>query len=120
MFTYDTEKRVEIADFFYSNERSIVQTQRNYRRHFNVREAPSDNMIRNLINRLEETGSVTDLLKKGPRNTVRTALMVESVMQSVQEDPTTSTHRHVCATWYRLKKFKFQNLHFEIKYLDLR
>lgn len=50
-------------------------------------------MIRNLINRFEETGSVADLPTKGPRNTVRTELMVKSVRQSVQEHPTTSTRR---------------------------
>ena len=44
MAMYDFQ-RVKFIEFFYSSERSIIQTQRKYRQHFNVGVFLSDNMI---------------------------------------------------------------------------
>lgn len=93
MATYDVQKRVKIIEFFYSSGRSIITTQRNYRRHFNVRTAPSDNMIRNLVSRFEEHGRVSDLPGRGRGRSVRNEAVVEAVRQSVNEDPSVSTRR---------------------------
>jgi hypothetical protein len=46
MATYDVQQRIKLIGVFYSSERSIIETQRKYRQHFNVRVSPSDNMIR--------------------------------------------------------------------------
>jgi hypothetical protein len=45
MATYDVQQRIKLIGVFYSSERSIIETQRKYRQHFNVRISPSDNMI---------------------------------------------------------------------------
>lgn len=58
MDMYDAQERVNFIEFFYSSDRSITETQRKYRQHFNVKESPSDKMIENLIARFERTGSV--------------------------------------------------------------
>lgn len=79
MATYDVQKRVKIIEFFYSSGRSIITTQRNYRRHFNVRTAPSHNMIRNLVSRFEEHGRVSDLPGRGRGRSVRNEAVVEAV-----------------------------------------
>ena len=89
MSSYDIEKGVKLVQFYYSNGRSIVQTQRDYRTHFNVRDAPSENMIRNLMRRFEESGSVADLPKRGSEHTVRTEAAVDKVSNRIQQ------HLHV-------------------------
>jgi hypothetical protein len=93
MATYDVQQRIKLTGFFYSSERSIIETQRKYHQHFNVRVSHSDNMIRNLIARFERTGSVSDLPGRGPKRTVCTVAAVEAVRQSVLEDPSASTRR---------------------------
>lgn len=85
MATYDVQQRVKIVEFYYSSGKSIISTQRNYRRHFNVRTAPSDNMIRNLVSRFEEQGSVSDLPGRGTHRSVRTEAVVEAARQSVND-----------------------------------
>jgi hypothetical protein len=42
MATYDVQQRIKLTGFFYSGERSIIETQRKYRQHFNVGVSPSD------------------------------------------------------------------------------
>ena len=44
---YYVKQRVKLIAFFYSSERSIIQTQKK-RQHFNIRVSLSDNMTRKL------------------------------------------------------------------------
>lgn len=93
MEPYSTTQRVKIIEFFYSCQRSIVLTQRKYRQHFNTRSAPTAFMIRSLVGRFEELGSVADRPGRGAHRNIRTEDNVETVRQSVADDPSVSTRR---------------------------
>lgn len=93
MSTYDVQHRVKLIELFYSNNKSIILTQRRYRTYFNVKKSPTANMIRNLIARFENTGSVADLPGRGPCRTVHNDAAVQCVQQSVLQDPYASTRR---------------------------
>lgn len=93
MNTYSPQQRIKIIDFYYSSQRSIVLTQRNYRRFFNVRSAPTSSMITSLVRRFEELGSVADRPGRGAHRNIRTEDNVEAVQQSVANDPSVSTRR---------------------------
>ena len=81
MATYDIQQRVKLIEFYYSSERSIIQTQRKSPQHFNVRVSFSDSMIWNLITKFERTGSVRDLTGRGLKRTVRINAAVEAAGQ---------------------------------------
>jgi len=93
MFSYSVQERVKIVEFYYISGRSIVTTQRKYRQHFNTTVAPSVNMIRSLMSRFENLGSVGDELRRNVVSPVRTKQAVEAVRESVHTDPTVSTRR---------------------------
>ncbi|GFX75196.1 transposable element Tcb2 transposase [Trichonephila clavipes] len=57
---YSTKQRVEIIEFFYSCQRSIVMTHRKHRQYFNSKSAPTAFMIRSFVGRFDELGSVAN------------------------------------------------------------
>ncbi|KAK3863613.1 hypothetical protein Pcinc_030639 [Petrolisthes cinctipes] len=69
---------------------SIFQTRRAHWRHYRARDAPSDSVIRTLINRFEEQGAVSDRPRSGRPRTVRTDEIREQVQESIEENPGTS------------------------------
>ncbi|GFS99499.1 hypothetical protein TNCV_4534661 [Trichonephila clavipes] len=69
-------------------------TQCKYRQYFNSRSAPKAFMIRSLVSRFEELGSVADRPGRGANRNIRTEDNVETVRQSVVDDPSVSTCRH--------------------------
>ena len=87
------QDRVKIVEFYYVSGRLIVKTQRKYRQHFNTAAAPSVNMIRSLMTRFENWGSVGDELRRNVTRPVRTEQAVDAVRESVHTDPTVSTRR---------------------------
>jgi hypothetical protein len=93
MERFTTEQRTRTIEFYYLNQRSIILTQRAYRRHFNVRISPSEAMIRCLVNRHHQHGSVRDLPRTGRPRLSRSAENIERVQQSVNEAPETSCRR---------------------------
>ena len=93
MEKYSIPERTQIVKLFYQNCESIVSTQRAYRRHYQVRNAPSDNAIRSIVRRFEQQGAVTDLPRTGRPRNVRTDKNRERVRESVEETATTSTRR---------------------------
>ena len=72
MEKYSIPERTQIVKLFYQNRESIISTQRAYRRHYQVRNAPSDNAIRSIVRRFEQQGAVTDLPRTGRPRNVRT------------------------------------------------
>ncbi|GFY52592.1 hypothetical protein TNIN_185521 [Trichonephila inaurata madagascariensis] len=76
-----TKQCVKIIEFFYSCQQSIVMTQRKYRQYFNSRSTPTAFMIRSLIDRFEELGSVADRPGRGAHRNIRTEDNVETVQQ---------------------------------------
>ena len=91
MEKYSIPERTQIVKLFYQNHESIISTQRAYRRHYQVRNAPSDNAIRSIVRRFEQQGAVTDLPRTGRPRNVRTDENRERVRESVEETATTST-----------------------------
>ena len=81
-------------EFYFKFHRSIIPTQRAYCRHINARKPPSDFMIRWLIQRFQQNGSVSDLSRSGRPCSVRSQINRERELDSVQEEPGTSIYRH--------------------------
>ena len=99
MEKYSISERTQIVKLFYQNCESIISTQRAYRRHYQVRNAPSDNAIRSIVRRFEQQGVVTDLPRTGRPRNVRTDENRERVRESVEETATTSTRRRSTELW---------------------
>lgn len=93
MEQYTIEQRAQIVEIYFSNQRSIVLTQRAYRRQFNVRVAPSQSTINRLVANFREQGAVRNLPGPGRHRTVHTADNIQVVQESIREDPETSTRR---------------------------
>ena len=89
MNKYTTE-RVLIVKLFYQNNKSIIQTQRAYRRYYGVRDSPSEFGIRSLIKRFDQHGMVHDRPRSGRPCTARTEEKIKQVRDSVRENPSTS------------------------------
>ncbi|KAL2732536.1 uncharacterized protein V1477_014777 [Vespula maculifrons] len=86
-------ERTKIVQFYFENNRSIISTQRAYRRHFNVKNAPAEMTIRNIIARFQQQGTVSDLPRSGRPRSVFTNANIQRVEESVLEEPGTSTRR---------------------------
>ena len=93
MEKFTTEQRTKIVQFYFKFHRSIILTQRAYCLHINARKPPSDFMIRRLIQRFQQYGSVSDLPRSGRPRSVRSQINRESVLDSVQEEPGTLIRR---------------------------
>ena len=65
MEKFNTEQRTKIIEFYFENQHSIILTQRAYRRHYNVRQAPNQTTINRLVKRFRQHGSVSDLPRTG-------------------------------------------------------
>nr|CAH7741542.1 unnamed protein product [Callosobruchus chinensis] len=88
---YDGTTREKI-EFFYS-QRSVM-TQLKYRQYFNSISAPTAFMIKSLVGRFDELGSMADCPGRGVHRNIRTEGNVETVRQSAAEDSSVSTRRH--------------------------
>jgi len=90
---YNVIQRIKIIELYFEHHRSIIQTQRAYRRHFNMLNPPSESMIRRLVARFQEQGSVRDLPRSGRPCSVTNEENIQRVQESVEENPETSTRR---------------------------
>ena len=93
MEKFSTVQRTQIVKFYSQNQGSIIQTQRAYRRHFNVRDAPSKNAIKGMVKRFEDQGAVSNLPRYGRPKAVCTNENKERIRENVEENPTTSTRK---------------------------
>lgn len=93
MERYTIEQRSKIVEFYFLNERSIVLTQRAYRRHFNVRTGPSVTTVNRLVANFRHHGSIRNRSGAGRPRTAHTDENIERVRESVEEIPETSTRR---------------------------
>ena len=93
MEKFSTVQRTQIVKFYYENQGSIIQTQRAYRRHFNVRDAPSMNAIKSMVKRFQDQGGVSDLPRSGRPKAVCTDENKERIRENLEENLTTSTKR---------------------------
>ena len=93
MEPYNLNERIKVIEFYFENNRSIIHTQRAYRRHFNLRNAPSEAMIRRLVARFQQHGTVMDLPRGGRPRSARNEENIQRVQESVEENSETLTRR---------------------------
>ena len=93
MEKYSNQQRIQVVKFFYQNQGPIIQTQRAYYRHVQVKDVSSESAIKNLIRRFEKQGTVADLPRSGRPRNVRSDETREQVRESVNESPCTSIRR---------------------------
>ena len=72
MEKFSTKQQTKIIELYFENHRSIILTQKAYRRHDNVRQAPNQSTIDHLVKRFRQHGSVSDLPRTGKQRSVRT------------------------------------------------
>ncbi|GFY52991.1 hypothetical protein TNIN_200381 [Trichonephila inaurata madagascariensis] len=82
---YSTKQCIKIIEFFYSCQRSIVMTKLKYRQYLNLRSAPTAFIIRSLVGRFKELGSVVDSPGRGAHQNIRTEDNVETVLQIINQ-----------------------------------
>ncbi|KAJ4425791.1 hypothetical protein ANN_27416 [Periplaneta americana] len=87
------EQRTKLIELYFENQRSIILTQRAYRRHFHVRHCPHQTTILRLVARFRQNYSVCDRPRTGRRRSVRTPENIERVRDSINDKPETSTRR---------------------------
>ena len=83
MKNFTTEQQTKIVEFYFQNQRSIILTQRAYCRYFNVRNSPSESMIRRLNGRFQKQGSVSDLPRSRRLRTIHTEENIERVQVEI-------------------------------------
>ena len=93
MEKFGTVQCTQIIKFYYQNQGSIIQTQRDYQRYFNVRDAPSKNAIKGMVKRFEDQGAVSDLPCSGRPKAVCTDKNKERIHENIENNPTTSTQK---------------------------
>lgn len=93
MNRYTCQERGLIVSIFLTHNRSVVLAQREFRRRFPGRLAPTGQTLRRLATRLEEFGSTGDISRRGRPRSCRSAENIAAVAADVQENPETSTRR---------------------------
>ena len=85
---FTIEQRSKIVKF-YLETKSLVQTQREYRKHFGVKEAPSVTSIKKIIQKFEVHGTCHNRNKgnSGRRVSARTELNIDTVRESTVRSP---------------------------------
>lgn len=93
MERYTPTERGIIVSIYLRNNSSVVLAQREFRRQFPRRLAPSPSTFRRLAARLEDTGSTRDRTSPGGPRTIRSNENIQAVRDSVHEEPSTSTRK---------------------------
>ena len=80
---------------FYFETKSIILTQRKFRKHFKVQKAPSRNVVLNIVNKFLTRGNVCNNNKgrSGRKRSQRTPANVDRVRAALQRSPNKSMRR---------------------------
>ena len=91
---FTIEQRSKVVKF-YLETKSLVQTQREYRKHFGVKQAPSPAAIKKIVQKFEVHGTCHNRNKgnSGRRVSARIEVKVETVRQSTVRSPRKSLRR---------------------------
>lgn len=87
------DQRVKIIKSYYKNSDSAVSTFRALRADYGRHNRPTKQTILNTVNKFEQTGSVTDIVRSVHHRNIRNAENIASVAESVEEDPNLSIPR---------------------------
>lgn len=93
MERYSPQERGIIVSIFLRNNLSVVLAQREFRRRFPGRPAPTAQTLRRLAANLEEYGTTRDAAKSGRPRSARSAENIAAVAEDVELSPETSTRR---------------------------
>ena len=98
------------------NNRSVIETQREFRRHFalGLKSVPDRKTILIWIPNLRATGSTQKKKSPGRPRTVRTPENVEAVRASIPKSPKRSTRKHATAMSISNRSLR-RILHAELK-----
>ena len=78
---------------FYLKSGSVIQAQRDFKRHLNVNKCPSAREIRHYAKKFGETASAQPSTSLGRRRSARTPENIGAVRNAVLRSPTRSTRR---------------------------
>ena len=94
MKSYEKDAKVKIVEL-YLETKSIVKTQRKFKRHFKTRKAPSRSVISNIVETFMIKGSVQNLNKgrSGRKRTKRTYENAKKTREALQRSPNKSLRR---------------------------
>jgi hypothetical protein len=92
---WSLDHRVFAYDTFVMTGGSIVNTQREFRRHFGRHDdIPTLRTIWRWVTSLRSTGKLTNKKPPGPRRSARTLENVDRVRQAIQRSPVRSARKH--------------------------
>ncbi|CAH1101131.1 unnamed protein product [Psylliodes chrysocephalus] len=93
MERYTIEQRVEIVKIYYQNQCSVRQTFRALRQVYGVHDRPTESLIRRLMQKFKESGSVADRPTPVRQQRVKFVENIAAVRESVHENPRQSIPR---------------------------
>ena len=97
MLPWSLEHRVFAYDAYVKNGESVTETQRLFKRRFNIGRhgnVPSRNSILRWVNALRTTGSLLKAKPPGPVRSARTSENVDRVREAITRSPRRSARRH--------------------------
>lgn len=103
---------------YFENNRSVVKTQRAFRREFNIprnNSVPHANTIRSWVRQLEATGSTLTRHTHGRGRSTRTPENVQQVRVAVERSPRRSARRHAVALGMSARSLR-RILHFDLHF----
>jgi len=90
---HSLEERIFLIKSYYGSESSITATLRKWSSHFKGRPKPAQNMVRCLVEKFEQTGSVLDAKVIDKRRTARSPELIVQLENELASDPTLSTRK---------------------------
>ena len=81
--------KVSIVKWHYDNIKSVIRTQRTFKRVYKCKTAPCGQTIRNLVKKFEEDGSVANKSAPGPVFTARTPHNIAKSRRKLKNHPDT-------------------------------
>lgn len=90
---YTPIQRAQIVEFYIKNNRSIVLTQREFKRVSGIRKKVSENTVRRLFAKFQSGGTLGNLPKPGRSCPARNKRNIDRVSASVERDPEMSQLR---------------------------
>lgn len=91
MQRYTNQERIDLVQWYYGNNSSVVCVQRKFQIKYCNRPVPNSNTIRNIMSKFCITGSVRAALHIGPPPSSLTEVNIARVRNGVRQRPLTSS-----------------------------
>ena len=82
--------KIQIVEWYYSKDRSVIKVQRAYKKEYGVKKAPTRKTINKIVNKFKSEGSVKESRHIGGPRYVRTPQNVEKLREKLAQSPRTS------------------------------